>query len=101
MSATTDCPLCRDEPIVRYPPIADIRLKSVNNPPRSQQASCNLVGSHVLWAGPQCCEVIMVEYKVRARYDLWRGVWRVVKSNVPGLFAEKPTRTEFEMSVPR
>lgn len=41
------------------------------------------------------------EYRGRGRYDLWRGVWRVVRSNVPGLAVEAATREAFVAEVER
>ena len=43
----------------------------------------------------------MSEYRVRGRYDLWRGVWRVIQSNVPGLAVEAATREAFVAEVER
>lgn len=43
----------------------------------------------------------MFEYRVKGRYDLWRGVWEVVDSNVPGLVAEAATHDQFVAAVER
>jgi hypothetical protein len=38
---------------------------------------------------------MMDKYRVKGRYDLWRGVWEIVDSNVPGLAVEASTRKQF------
>ncbi|MDQ3078112.1 MAG: hypothetical protein M3Q83_04630 [Pseudomonadota bacterium] len=43
----------------------------------------------------------MKKYRVRGRYDLWRGVWRVVRSNVPDLAIEAATGEAFEAEIER
>lgn len=43
----------------------------------------------------------MEEYRVRGRYDLWRGVWQIVETNLPGLVVEAPTRDQFVAEVER
>ncbi len=41
----------------------------------------------------------MKEYQVCGRYDIWRGVWRVVQTNVRELRVEAATRQAFEKDV--
>lgn len=43
----------------------------------------------------------MDEYRVRGRYDLWRGVWQIVETNVPGLVVEAPTHEQFVAEIER
>jgi hypothetical protein len=44
---------------------------------------------------------MMDKYRVKGRYDLWRGVWEIVESNVPGLAVEAPTRDQFVADIER
>jgi hypothetical protein len=37
----------------------------------------------------------MIEYRVRGKYNLWRGVWQIVDSSLPGLVIEAPKYSEF------
>ena len=41
----------------------------------------------------------MEEYRVSGRYDIWRGAWRLVRSTLPGLSIEAPTREKFTAEV--
>lgn len=41
----------------------------------------------------------MKEYWVHGRYDLWRGAWRVLRTNVPELRVEAATRLAFEEEI--
>jgi hypothetical protein len=41
----------------------------------------------------------MDKYRVKGRYNLWRGVWEIVESNVPGLAVEAPTRDQFVADI--
>jgi hypothetical protein len=43
----------------------------------------------------------MDEYRIRGRYDLWRGVWQIVESNLPGLSVEAPKRELFVAEIER
>ena len=43
----------------------------------------------------------MDEYRIRGRYDLRRGVWQIVETNLQGLSVEAPTREQFVAEINR